>query len=192
MPKGLPPRNRGPGDNSVRPHASGLQSAGVELVGLKSLLCLTAGPIDETIRLVFLRSIDSISELWRVGRDKRVEGSRLVRKHRQQSAKQPPPASPRGPILSWALLCAVIAVAYANTIWAPFVLDDLPNIVNNRALTEGFSWRSLFPPLGTGVASRPVVNSTLALNWAIAISVGVADMRMVHQSLHPIRSHGHR
>jgi len=62
----------------------------------------------------------------------------------------------------------VIAVAYANTIWAPFVLDDLPNIVNNRALTEGFSWRSLFPPLGTGVASRPVVNSTLALNWAIS------------------------
>lgn len=98
----------------------------------------------------------------------RLKESSLVRRRRQPRAKQPPWASHRGRILGWALLCLVIAAAYANSISAPFVLDDLPNIVNNQALTEGFSWRALFPLLGTGVASRPVVNLTLALNWAIS------------------------
>ncbi|HVW20135.1 MAG TPA: tetratricopeptide repeat protein [Opitutaceae bacterium] len=71
------------------------------------------------------------------------------------------------PWLAFALLAAAVAAAYAGSLGGVFVMDDLPAIVDNRALRRG-SAQALLPPAGSGDtgAGRPVLNLTLALNYA--------------------------
>ncbi len=64
-----------------------------------------------------------------------------------------------------AIVLAVIG-CYAGTLGVPFLLDDLPAIVDNLTIW-GFT-ESLRPPGATTVAGRPVANVTLALNWALS------------------------
>lgn len=67
---------------------------------------------------------------------------------------------------------------YRNSFWGPFVFDDLPAIVENLSI------RQLWPPGpvlsppggGTTVDARPVVNLTLAINYAL----GELDERGYH------------
>jgi len=62
--------------------------------------------------------------------------------------------------------------AYSSAIRAPFEFDDRPAIQQNatiRSLSPGV----LLPPAQTAVAGRPVVNATLALNYAINDALGV-------------------
>ncbi|HVS51125.1 MAG TPA: tetratricopeptide repeat protein [Opitutaceae bacterium] len=66
-----------------------------------------------------------------------------------------------------ALLIAGVAVAvYLNTLSAPFVFDDRRAIVDNPTIR---SWATaLFPPLdAAGASGRPIVNLSLALNYAL-------------------------
>ncbi len=74
-----------------------------------------------------------------------------------------------------AVACAVATVAvYAPALRAPFEFDDVPAIVTNASIHR--LWPPsvpLNPPANTSVAGRPVVNYTLALNYAANELLGV-------------------
>jgi len=74
--------------------------------------------------------------------------------------------------LAGAALLALAAVAvYANTASAPFVFDDQLCIVDNPTIRHLWPpWSALSPPHGGGltVDGRPVVNLSLAINYAIS------------------------
>jgi tetratricopeptide (TPR) repeat protein len=73
-------------------------------------------------------------------------------------------------VLRYSSLIAVcIVLAYANTFQVPFIFDDQINIVENSSIRNFSSViQVLSPPFGTGLAGRPIVNFTLALNYAIS------------------------
>jgi len=57
---------------------------------------------------------------------------------------------------------------YVNSIHIPFLWDDLPSIVNNVSIRHLWPLTGvLSPPLETPVSGRPVVNLSLALNFAL-------------------------
>jgi tetratricopeptide (TPR) repeat protein len=80
--------------------------------------------------------------------------------------------SGRRSVLLAALLIAVAAfAAYANTFRVPFVFDDIPSIQENPTIRH--LWpvgEALSPPRGFGmtVSGRPLLNLTLAVNYALS------------------------
>src|SRR4051812_45361280 len=62
------------------------------------------------------------------------------------------------------LLAVVAAATYWNSLDAPFVGDDDTAITTNQSIHQ--ITESLNPPIETPVAGRPVVNLSLALNYA--------------------------
>ncbi len=69
-------------------------------------------------------------------------------------------------LASGAILACAIAAAYGRTFAVPFVFDDIPSIVNNpslRSLATAFA-----PPGDSTVSGRPVLNVSLAINYAIS------------------------
>ena len=94
------------------------------------------------------------------------------------------PVAPTGSSVKqwWRAGVLVLAglVAYWNSFTIPFVLDDLAAIVDNRSIREWWNLAGLLVP-GQGaspVAGRPVVNLSLAVNFAI----GGLDVRGYHVS----------
>ena len=84
-------------------------------------------------------------------------------------ATPPPAAAPRA-VFGAALVIAVAALAaYANSLSGPFIFDDPSSIVSNPTI------RSLWPPwdalaaprVGVTVGGRPVLNLSLAVNYAL-------------------------
>ena len=75
--------------------------------------------------------------------------------------------------------------AYANTLSAPFVFDDKLAIVDNPSIHQLTAWRDvLSPPPGTaGAFGRPLVNLTLALNYAFG-GVEVRGYHAVNLGIH--------
>lgn len=65
-----------------------------------------------------------------------------------------------------ALIAAAGFAAYANSFGGPFVYDDGPAIADNATLRHFAS--AFFPPAGTTVSGRPLVNLSFALNYAIS------------------------
>ncbi|MBS0632401.1 MAG: tetratricopeptide repeat protein [Verrucomicrobia bacterium] len=87
------------------------------------------------------------------------------------------PALPRSPArirAAAALLAAAGTLAYLNSFAVPFLFDDLPSIVQNPAI------RHLWPPGdvlfpaqgGLTTSGRPLVNLSLAFNYAISGTAG--------------------
>ena len=69
--------------------------------------------------------------------------------------------------LGAASLIAAACLAYSNALDLPFLFDDHPAIEQNlRIRTLWPPWAALAPPRDTPVAGRPLVNATLALNYA--------------------------
>ena len=72
-------------------------------------------------------------------------------------------------------LAAATLIAYAPAVTAPFVFDDVPSIERNVSIRQ--LWPAsipLHPPKGDlAVSGRPVVNYTLAVNYAINARLGV-------------------
>jgi tetratricopeptide (TPR) repeat protein len=66
-----------------------------------------------------------------------------------------------------AILAAGIA-AWSNSFNGPFIFDDLSAIRNNPTLRAFPAWDNFVPPPATAVSRRPVVNLTLAVNYAIS------------------------
>lgn len=82
----------------------------------------------------------------------------------------PSPSSPRAIFACGALIALATLAAYANSLGGPFVYDDGPAIADNVTLRHFTS--ALFPPPGTTVSGRPIVNLSFALNYAISGSHG--------------------
>ncbi|MDM8517263.1 hypothetical protein QUF76_13765, partial [Desulfobacterales bacterium HSG16] len=60
-------------------------------------------------------------------------------------------------------------LVYSNTFQVPFFFDDQNNIVQNpsiRSIPSIFS--SFVPDSDSGIAGRPLINFTLALNYAVS------------------------
>jgi protein O-mannosyl-transferase len=78
-------------------------------------------------------------------------------------------AAARGPIWLAAMAIVVVGAAvYTNSIHGTFVFDDLFGIVENRSIRHLWPPDAvLAPPPTTTVEGRPVVNLSLALNYAV-------------------------
>jgi tetratricopeptide (TPR) repeat protein len=81
------------------------------------------------------------------------------------------------------LVVAVVAV-YANSLHGPFVFDDEPSIVANPSIRNLASPRVLLaPPEAVTVTGRPLVNLSLALNYAMG-GLAVEGYHLVNLILH--------
>ena len=76
------------------------------------------------------------------------------------------------------VIVLTVWAAYANSFSAPFVFDDLKSVIQNPTIRHLSSWSDLLSPPNnaTGAAGRPVVNVTLAINYAL----GGLDVRGYH------------
>ena len=88
------------------------------------------------------------------------------------AAVRPTPAQPafsrRETLFAVLMLVGVTFAAYANTFRVPFIFDDYLSIGENSTLRSfATAWA---PPSGDGltVSGRPLLNLSLALNWAIS------------------------
>jgi Tfp pilus assembly protein PilF len=80
---------------------------------------------------------------------------------------------PRIPALPVLALILATALAYAPALSAPFVMDDVPSIADNLSIRGGAQGAPFAPPPDVAVSGRPLVNATLAANYAINESLGV-------------------
>ena len=80
------------------------------------------------------------------------------------------PIKPASTVRLCAFLLIFFAVlAYQNSIFCPFFMDDGPNILLNKSIRS--IWpptRAFSPPYGHGISGRPVINFSLALNYALS------------------------
>src|SRR6476619_2353366 len=68
----------------------------------------------------------------------------------------------------WIVIALVGVVTYWNSFNLPIVFDDRPAIQNNETIRDLSRLSTvLSPPQNTPVAGRPVVNLSLAANYAI-------------------------
>ncbi len=87
-----------------------------------------------------------------------------------------------------AVICAVVAVAYRDAAGAPFLLDDLPSILENPGVAGGpWTVAAWTPPPWSFTAGR------LVLNWSFAASAGcggldAAGFRWANVALHALNS----
>lgn len=67
------------------------------------------------------------------------------------------------------VLVVAVVLAYANTLPAPFIFDDQRGIVENESIRKLWPLHEtlIAPPQATGAAGRPVVNLSLAINYAL-------------------------
>jgi protein O-mannosyl-transferase len=65
------------------------------------------------------------------------------------------------------LLVVAVAAAYSNSLNGPFVFDDVHSITQNPTIRRLASAAIWSPPPGLTVTGRPLVNASLALNYAI-------------------------
>jgi len=83
---------------------------------------------------------------------------------------RPDPKPPwwRTPLFAVLVIAAGGLLAYHNSFAVPFVFDDEPSIISNLSIRS--LWRAWSPPVNGGitVAGRPVLNFTLAVNYAIS------------------------
>jgi len=94
---------------------------------------------------------------------------------------------PRGRILLAGLGIVLLTIlAYANTLSAPFIFDDAPAIANNPTIRRLADLRQVLSPSatdGSGVSGRPVVNLSLALNYA-AGGMAVRGYHLANLAIH--------
>jgi tetratricopeptide (TPR) repeat protein len=82
------------------------------------------------------------------------------------------------------LIVVAGALAYANSLAGPFILDDIPTIVGNQSIRSVSALRTvLTPPRGLPVAGRPLVNLSFAVNYAIG-GVDVFGYHLVNVIVH--------
>src|SRR5689334_3330556 len=82
--------------------------------------------------------------------------------------------TPLPPARTWLAVFAIAALgAFSSAIKAPFEYDDLPAIDQNASIHDLFSSSVFSPPPQSPTSGRPVVNFSLALNYAINDVLGV-------------------
>src|SRR5437899_5725468 len=96
---------------------------------------------------------------------------------KRKTLRPPANCSRAGIFVAAGLLTAAALTAWANSFRGPFILDDLPAIVENATIRTLALPIALAPPRsGQPAGGRPLVNFSFALNWAVA----GADVRGYH------------
>jgi len=85
----------------------------------------------------------------------------------------PPPPAATGSSAVWAcaaLLALAVLLVWANSFQGPFILDDLPAITDNPTVKHLSDLGTVLSPPRDGqtVTGRPLVNLSLAVNYAIS------------------------
>ena len=82
------------------------------------------------------------------------------------------------------IICAAFA-AYHNSFSGPFVFDDIPAIVDNPSIRHLWPVTRVMapPPTSAGAVGRPIVNLSLAVNYALG-GTSVAGYHAVNLLLH--------
>jgi tetratricopeptide (TPR) repeat protein len=66
------------------------------------------------------------------------------------------------------LIIAAGVWAYHNSFQGPFIYDDVGNILENPTIRRVWSiWETLSPPRRSGLTGRPIINLSLAVNYAV-------------------------
>jgi len=80
-----------------------------------------------------------------------------------------PVSRDRSVLIGAALVALAILTAYCNSLSGPFIFDDPNTITNNSSIRHLWAIGSvLSPPTGSGgLRSRPVINLSLAINYAL-------------------------
>ncbi len=89
--------------------------------------------------------------------------------HRPANAAGAGPSSHRWNIIlgGGVIILAALAV-YHNCFAVPLLLDDVPSVVQNPSIHHLWPvWSALSPPVDSYVGGRPVVNLSLAVNYAL-------------------------
>jgi hypothetical protein len=83
-----------------------------------------------------------------------------------------------------ALIVAAGVLAYSTSLAGPFILDDQSTIVQNAQIRDLRNITAvLTPPASTPLAGRPLVNLSLAINYAIG-GLDVTSYHVVNIALH--------
>jgi tetratricopeptide (TPR) repeat protein len=94
------------------------------------------------------------------------------------------PAAPWKIRVALAVLVLAVGVVYANSFQGPFVFDDFPSIVANPSIKHLFSLQVLAaPPDAVTTTGRPVVNLTLAINYALG-GLAVEGYHLTNLAIH--------
>jgi hypothetical protein len=59
------------------------------------------------------------------------------------------------------------SLAYGNSLWRPFMFDDMSAVVNNDQIRRLTDLQVLMPERERPVAGRPLVNLSFAINYAL-------------------------
>ena len=98
---------------------------------------------------------------------RRAQERRKKEPHRTGSVRSGSRPSRSGS-LAIPLILAAGLFAYHNSLHGAFVMDDLPAIPQNTTIRSLWPpWAVFSPPAQTAVAGRPLVNLSLALNYAV-------------------------
>lgn len=65
------------------------------------------------------------------------------------------------------LLAVAVFLAYSNTLRSPFVYDDYTDLIENTSIRRLWPLKDVFYTSGKGFLSRPFVNLTFAIDYAI-------------------------
>lgn len=111
--------------------------------------------------------------------------TRKVRTPIQNVATVAPAARPqRGQHWRQVLIFVVTVMVYSTAVTSPLLFDDQTSIVSNASIRRLTPITApLMPPRDTPVAGRPVVNLTLALNYAVG-GLGTRGYHVVNILLH--------
>src|SRR5476649_2812900 len=99
-----------------------------------------------------------------------------------------PPTDPARPTRIYLAAAAIVlagVAAYHNSLGGPFIFDDPSSIVANPTIRSLWPpWVPLFPPhAAVTVQGRPVLNFSLALNYAIS-GTGVWSYHALNLAIH--------
>jgi tetratricopeptide (TPR) repeat protein len=91
--------------------------------------------------------------------------------------------------LACTLLLAITAIAYANSLDAPFLLDDSGSIEQNPTIRDLTDFSRIWRPIGSGntVQGRPLLNFSFALNYAMH-GPWPTGFRVVNIAIHAINA----
>jgi tetratricopeptide (TPR) repeat protein len=114
----------------------------------------------------------------------RGEPLRPANKNRSKTVISAPASPSRSTWAAVAFLVVTVSATYANSFHGPFIFDDVPSIVENQSIRHLGSAQVLAAsPDAITTTGRPVVNLSLAINYAIG-GLAVEGYHAVNLAVH--------
>ena len=91
-----------------------------------------------------------------------------------------------GSLIAVVLICAAVGLAYANSLRGEFVLDDLNSVTENQSIRHLWPLSSVLAGHqvpGATVEGRPVLNLSLAVNYALG-GLGTGGYHVANLAIH--------